>query len=188
MQDALLPEAAKPETWCPVLWTGPKHHGKTTAATELVRRARSEGHAVAGLLAPSLWEGGRLAGFDGIDVATGERRPLARCAAVGEERVGAFTFSEGGLAFGRAALAPEATGKADLVVVDEFGPLELRGAGWRPEVDRLAASAAGLVLLVVRSSLAEAVAGLYRVPATRRIDSTEVDQAVAAVLGLMVGR
>lgn len=61
-----------------ILWTGPKHSGKTTAAARLVQAARAEGWAIAGCLAPSLYENDRLIGFDILDLRTGRRATLAR--------------------------------------------------------------------------------------------------------------
>ncbi|MDH4241888.1 MAG: nucleoside-triphosphatase, partial [Phycisphaerae bacterium] len=46
--------------------------------------------------------------------------------------------------------------KCDLVVIDEVGPLELRGKGLMPAVELALASAVNL-LLVVRRSLKEAL-------------------------------
>jgi nucleoside-triphosphatase THEP1 len=47
-----------------ILWTGPKHCGKTTIATKLTQIARAEGFNVAGLLAPPLYRNSKLLGFD----------------------------------------------------------------------------------------------------------------------------
>ena len=144
-----------------VLWVGPKHSGKTTAATALAKRARAEGFRVAGVLSTAIYEAGTLTGFDVVDVATGLRVPLARRGERSRLQAGLFGFRPGGLELGRAALTSGAARSADLVLVDEFGPLELRGAGWRPAVDTLLPTAVGAVLLVVRERLADGVARLY---------------------------
>lgn len=142
-----------------VLWTGPKHSGKTTAAFELVEALRADGFLVAGLLAPSVCRAGELAGFDAVDAATARRAPLARRTA-GPADIGEFAFIDAGCRLATSALSAEATAAADLVVVDEFGPLELLGRGWREAVDRLA-SEGSILLLVVREELAEQVSHLY---------------------------
>ena len=61
-----------------VLWTGPRHSGKTTTASDLVKTAHKEGFIVAGLLAPSLYDNGELIGFDALDIKNDTRKPLAR--------------------------------------------------------------------------------------------------------------
>lgn len=183
------------------LWTGPKRSGKTTALRALVLRIREEGFAVAGLLAPavrqrggpfaSAWatpfaspwagaaDGGRRApvGYDVEDVATGCRAPLLRLAASSADAaVGKYALDERGVALGARALRPDGTHDADLIVVDEFGPLEVAGGLWRPFVDALADSAAS-VLLVVRDDLASAVGQIYGPSRTETLPASQPSSA-----------
>ena len=135
------------------LWTGPKHCGKTTAAAKLAGTVRQRGFRVAGLLAPSIYRDGRLIGFDALDLRSGVRSPLAvRRDEPGE--VGPFHFLEEGLRLGSQALDVAAADGADLVMVDEFGPLELAGRGWRAAVDALVHAGRTLLVVVVRQELA----------------------------------
>lgn len=150
-----------------LLWTGEKHSGKTTAAMRLVDSVRADGFSVAGLLAPSIYCQGELVGFDALDIATDAKCPLARRVQKGETlppdtvRAGRFRLLPEGIELGEEALRSQAAQAADLVVIDEFGPLELDGGGWRPAVDALVGRQRGAVLLVVRRELAEAVRRLY---------------------------
>ncbi len=153
-----------------ILCVGAKHGGKTTAMQSLAERAVAQGRTVRGLLAPSVCENRQPIGYDVVDLSSGRSAVLARRGREGPEFTGEFTFDAEGLSFGRAVLANEASFQADLVIVDEFGPLELKGRGWRREVDALAARAGGTVLLVVRRRLAEQVARLYSVPPSRVVD------------------
>jgi len=159
-----------------ILWTGAKHSGKTTAAAELVRRLRAEGFCVAGLLAPAVYRADELTGFDVIDLQTGKRIALANrvIETGGHQR---FEFTEGGRSFGKAALNISAARSADIVVVDEFGPLELSGGGWREEVDRLLRAGDSVVMVVVRDELAEKVERLYSDYPARRIGAAKSDAA-----------
>ena len=180
-----------------LLLTGPKHSGKTTAAAALAERARAAGLCVVGLLAESVRRGGVLAGFDVVDLATGRRAALARRGGPpppGRQHVGAFAFLDDGLAWGAPARPPPAGGGADLVIVDEFGPLEMAGRGWRAAVDELIASPAPpAVMLVVRQRLAPAVRQLYAAHRPRVIDAAKSRQVPPASLlaggeaGLVVG-
>ena len=168
-----------------ILWTGPKHSGKTAAAWNLIESLRAEGFTVAGLLAHSVYENGILVGFDALDLSTGRRARLLNRAGPGAATdVGPFAFNEEGLRIGRAALSSKATRKAELVVVDEFGPLELRGGLWRDAVDRLAAEADKLLLLVVREDLRRTVAEIY---APRRVEVVRAGDPLATrrILALM---
>ena len=169
-----------------ILWTGPVHSGKTTTAAELVERARAEGFRVAGILSLSIYcdgtlRDGALAGFDVTDVQTGARAPLARRDRGAAEGLASFTFSPEGLELGNTALGSAAARSAALVVVDEFGPLELRGQGWRPAVDALLSSARGVVLLVVRERLAHRAARLYASHRPQVLPAGSADQVLAVL-------
>jgi len=145
-----------------VVWTGARGSGKTTEALTLAQKARAEGFAVAGLAAEAVSRGGRRVGYDVVDLATSARACLARLGLNGPVQAGRYGFLAEGLAMGKDALLSPAALASDLVIVDEFGPLELRGEGWRPAVDALVSDARGLIVLVVRDSLAAAVEDLYR--------------------------
>jgi nucleoside-triphosphatase THEP1 len=143
-----------------ILWVGEKHSGKTTGAANLVKIARAEGFDVAGVLAPSLYRKGRLMGFDVLDLRDETRAPLAR-RRMDASPTWPFAFIDDGLKLGTAALSQEAVESADLVIVDEFGPLELSGQGWRSSVNSLLASINAAILLVVRRELVESVHHVY---------------------------
>ncbi len=167
-----------------VLLVGPKHSGKTTVAAALADRARQAGFAVAGLLAPSVRESGRLIGFDAVDLRTGRRTPLARRGRGGSQQVGGFAFAAEGLRLGAEALSPAATRGADLVIVDEFGPLELQGRGWRSAVDELLSGFPGVLVLVVRAEMVAAVRSAYPAvaPAVVAADRADAIETVLAAL------
>jgi len=157
-----------------ILWTGKKHSGKTSTAAELAETLRNEGFTVAGLLAPSLYHNGRLIGFDAFDLQSEKQAPLARRRIKENERE-SFTFIPDGLKLGRFALSSSATKSADLIIVDEFGPLELDCRGWRKNVDLLLASSNAVILLVVRKALTETVKQLYRGIPTKVVVATGRD-------------
>jgi len=155
-----------------ILWTGPKHCGKTTSAANLARIARAEGFNVAGLLAPSLYRNSKLLGFDVLDLQNQTRAPLARLK-ISQSKAGPFTFIADGLKLGNAVLSAEATKSADLVIVDEFGPLELNNEGWRRNVDSLLISSNAVILLVVRRELTDIVQQVYEDVPCREFAATE---------------
>ena len=157
-----------------ILWTGPKHCGKTTSATKLAQIARAEGFNVAGLLAPPLYRNSKLLGFDVLDLQNQTRAPLAR-RKISQSKAGPFTFIADGLKLGNTVLSEETTKSADLVIVDEFGPLELKGRGWRKNVDSLLVSSDAVILLVVRRELADTVRQLYADVPCRELAATKPD-------------
>jgi nucleoside-triphosphatase THEP1 len=169
-----------------ILWTGRKHSGKTTSTAGLVRIARDEGFDAAGLLAEALYHDGRLIGFDAIDLQTENRAPLARRRNGGGESV-PFDFIAEGVELGRKALCIAATQSADLIVVDEFGPLEMNSQGWRTDVDLLIRTSEALILLVVREELAGQVQNLYLNIPSLRLCAADVE-SVEKVMSVLRGR
>jgi len=141
-----------------IFWTGERHCGKTTSAARLAKTVRGERFSVCGLLAPCVYHNDEFIGFDVFDLHSHKRAPLARRK---KGKRGPFNFNVEGLRLGKFALSAEATQSADLVIIDEFGPLELEGQGWRRNVDSLLISSDALILLVVRQELAEEVRQLY---------------------------
>jgi nucleoside-triphosphatase THEP1 len=168
------------------LWTGPRHCGKTTAAARLAHMAGRCGFRVAGLLAPSVYRDGYLAGFDVLDLQSQARAPLA----VRRDEpadVGSFHFVQEGLRLGSRALDATATQRADLVIVDEFGPLELASGGWRRAVDSLVRADRAPLLIVVRRELADAVQEVYADVHSTILDAT-APKSTLEVLGWLEKR
>ena len=143
-----------------ILWTGPKHSGKTSSTIRLIQMVRTEGFKVAGILEPSLYYNSELVGFDVLDIQNQKRMPLAR-RKKDKSTTGLFNFITDGLIFGNAVLSTEATKLADLVIIDEFGPLELKGNGWRRNIDSLLSCSNAIILIVIRQELKETFQQLY---------------------------
>jgi len=167
-----------------VLWTGKRHSGKTTGAARLVRAARAKGYSVAGLVAPAVYRDSTLIGFDAVDLRSRQRAALARD---NGGTTGRFDFLAEGLGLGNASLSPAATASADLVVVDEFGPLELNRQGWRRSVDLLVQSSEAIILLVVREELADEVECLYENVESIRLCVAD-RESIKTVISILEGR
>jgi nucleoside-triphosphatase THEP1 len=141
-----------------ILLTGEKHSGKTTFLKRLAVKLKKEKFRIAGFLAPSIYEGAFLLGYDLVDIQNGRHEEFARRKSVED----AFQFSEQGLEFGWKILKSKETRNADLIIIDEFGPLELAGLGWRETIDSLLLSTDCIVMLVVRKEIAGKVKKLYK--------------------------
>ncbi|MCS7316170.1 MAG: nucleoside-triphosphatase [Bryobacterales bacterium] len=170
-----------------VLLTGARGEGKTTLCAELAKLVRDRGHPVAGILSPGSWSNGRRTAYQVQDLLSGEIRPLAlRSDQPGPIRQGAFLFDPAGLEFGRAALAAGAASRPGLLIVDEVGPLELRGEGWAAELDRLHAEPCCAMLWVVRPELLEQVR--QRWPGLRQAEIVRAaETSPARLAGLLLG-
>lgn len=170
-----------------VLWVGPRHSGKTTTVGELARKAKNEGFNVAGVLAPSVYDDDCLTGFEVVDLRTGKRLPLAT-RKINQNQQGGFTFTQTGLEFGSNALSTEAVKSAELIIVDEFGPLELEGKGWRENVDLLFSTVDALMLLVVRNQIAGRIQDLYKDMLCLQLDAAEPRSVTKAIELLNLNR
>jgi nucleoside-triphosphatase THEP1 len=160
---------------------GGKAQGKTTLALAAAAALRARGLSVSGIAAPGLWEDGQREGFDIVDLRDGRRLPLCRKRAPASWtiRTGPYRFSPEGLALGRAAL--DAGADADVVIVDEVGPLELSGGGWAAELDRLASARVGPMLWVARTGLIEEIAGRWGRPRAVWPPSSSIEDAAEAL-------
>ncbi|HUS82250.1 MAG TPA: nucleoside-triphosphatase, partial [Dehalococcoidia bacterium] len=153
-----------------MLVTGSPGCGKTAFCQRVIDSARLDGSTVGGVLAPAVCFDGIPIGADAIDLATRESAPIARLASGDASFAGDANrpvIMRPGLDLARAALERAVRQRFELIVVDEFGPLELAGGGIRQEaVD--AWNCGREVLLVVRAGIVdEVVRALGRPPDLR---------------------
>lgn len=139
-----------------LLVVGEPRSGKTSWCREYVDCRRRRGSSIGGIICPATERQGRRTGFNVIDLLTGEEVPFARLSRYrsfrGGEKIGDYTISRDGIFFACGAIKRAVESRCDLVVIDEVGPLELRGKGLMPAV-KLALASPVNVLIVVRSSL-----------------------------------
>ena len=143
-----------------LLVVGEPGSGKTSWCREYIDWRRKSGSSVGGILSPAIRKQGQRVGSNALDLLTGEEVPFARLSPYRSfkegEVVGDYTISRDGILFACTAIRRAVDSRCDLVVIDEVGPLELRGSGLMPTVELALASAVN-VLIVVRSSLKGAV-------------------------------
>jgi nucleoside-triphosphatase THEP1/energy-coupling factor transporter transmembrane protein EcfT len=136
-----------------VVVTGPGNGGKTSTTIALVDDLRARDAPIFGFVQPGDIVDGRKSGFRLRDVSTGEEVVLATQGERSEGEFGTrFQFSEEGFRLGREALSRSATGS--VAIIDELGPIELRGQGHMQAVRR-ALTVPGLLgaVIVVRRTL-----------------------------------
>ena len=143
-----------------LLVVGEPGSGKTSWCRQYIDWWRKCGSSVGGILSPAIEKQGQRVGSNALDLLTGQEVPFARLSPYrsfkGGEVVGDYTISRDGILFACGAIERAVESKCDLVVIDEVGPLELRGNGLMPAVELALASAVN-ALIVVRSSLREAL-------------------------------
>lgn len=135
--------------------TGPVHSGKSTFLDEVVFELREGIWTVGGFLSESIWDAAQCTGYDLVDLKKDKTYPYIR--RTGQEtwqRTGPFYFVPEGLKQARAIIRRDR--KADLLVVDEVGPLELAGKGLWPALKDILFPPPTKLLLVTRDSLQDA--------------------------------
>ncbi len=140
-----------------VSFVGPSGSGKTPVVEAVVSHFIQRGVSVAGFVQPAIVEDDEKIGFLIRDAASSDVAELARRAAPGEGRHGtSFCFSDRGFELGSRAL--DRAGPGTILVIDELGPVELRGGGHWPAVERaLRTAELGGMVVVVRRTLVPAL-------------------------------
>jgi len=136
-----------------VVITGPGNGGKTETTIALVDELRAKDVPIFGFVQPGEFVDGQKTGFRLRDVSTGEEAGFATRGERGEGDFGTrFQFSEEGFRLGREALSRGAPGS--VAIIDEIGPVELRGQGHIKAVRQALAMPDLLgALIVVRRAL-----------------------------------
>jgi nucleoside-triphosphatase THEP1 len=133
--------------------TGPIHSGKTSFIKGAAAFWDLAGFSVGGFLNEARLDVGRVEGYDLFDLRGGESVPFLRAeGGPGWQRVGGFSLVPGGLERAEAILTRDLG--ADILVVDEVGPLELAGLGIWPALSA-ALSVGARCLCVVRITILE---------------------------------
>ncbi|MBN1963285.1 MAG: hypothetical protein JW910_01475 [Anaerolineae bacterium] len=146
----ILPESG--ERGAVILISGGRRAGKTTLLLRLRAVAGQGGRRVGGFLSVARFEGGEKTGIDLMDAATGATMPLASMSGEGAIRTGHYTFNPAALDAG--IQIAEAGRDADVLFVDELGPLELvRGEGWASVLPIVRAREYGIAFVAVRPEL-----------------------------------
>lgn len=136
----------------PVLIAGRKDSGKTAYLGWLANRAKSRGWRVGGFLSLGEFEGARKARYYLLDIAAGEKRLLAwRQVAATPLKIGPYAFDPAVFKWAEQRIRRQMA--ADILMLDEYGPLEQRGMGFRPTLDFLLSHYRGILVITVRPAL-----------------------------------
>ena len=140
-----------------ILLSAPSCAGKTTACRRLLACACQHGLTAAGLLTLPAWLHGRKHALWLQSIAAGRTRLLAHVAAPAEATLGIWRFLPTTLAWGREVL--RTVPPADVLVMDEIGPLELvYHRGLLGAAEALRRAEPRLAVVTVRPQLADALA------------------------------
>jgi nucleoside-triphosphatase THEP1 len=134
--------------------TGPIQSGKTSTLEAILEQVIDRGIVAHGFLSRRVLEKGETVGYDLFDLQERNGIPFLRKTGKADwQRIGPWSLIPSGLE--RAEKIIREGKEADLLVVDEVGPLELEGGGLWPALERDVLGREGLSLLVVRERLLE---------------------------------
>lgn len=165
--------------------TGETGEGKTTLLQKLTTVLKEKGIRVGGVLAPRIMEGDMTTGYDIADIRSGDRIPFLRHInreiTSGVER---FTQMEEGYKAGLKALDPDNNRDSIMMVIDEVGPLELRGEGWAGRISALLNINEWQIILVVRKSLVDKVISKFGIedPAIYEVGSGDYSRILNEII------
>lgn len=137
------------------VFTGPVDSGKTGRLKTNIRDLLSRGIHVGGVVSEALMSDGKKTGYAAVDIITGNRVILSSRDTRGGEAGTSFRFFREG--FDTACRSILSARQCDVVVIDELGPLELKGGGFCGVFKELLRSFEGDVFLVIRDYLMEEI-------------------------------
>jgi nucleoside-triphosphatase len=146
--------------------TGPPGSGKTTIAKKAVILLNSLGCKTSGFYTPEVRNGGHRLGFQVEEIGTGNRVWLAKRNAESKYKVGSYgVLDEAG--FFMYNILKNAS-KADFIVIDEIGPMELVFPIVRAKIKEILVSAEKFIVVYHRK-LRHTHPDIYRIISERAL-------------------
>ncbi len=144
------------------LVVGSKDAGKTAYLLQLSRRARESGLQVGGILSLARLRRGKKDRYFLYDLRTGRQRLLAwrNFDPDSPVRIGSYAFDPTALNLGKQILRNCLD--CDVILLDEYGPLEHRGGGFRSALEFLLDHFSGFLGISVRPALLNPLKELLR--------------------------
>ena len=114
-----------------ILVTGPPRIGKTSILHRAVKELRDRNYAVGGMVCREVREGGIRVGFEIRDISTGQRGWLAHVNQATGPSIGKYRVNLTDLDIISAGAIFDALKNADVLAIDEIGPMELLSSAFR---------------------------------------------------------
>jgi nucleoside-triphosphatase THEP1 len=135
---------------------GDQREGKTTFLKEVTIKLTTRGTPVEGIMAEGLDKDGERTGFQLVNISNDKSIVLCSVHPKPDwEKTGKYYFNPEGLEFGRKVL--NQISADSIVIIDEIGPLEMKGGGWSAPVQKILENYDNTMIWVVRRSLTEQI-------------------------------
>jgi nucleoside-triphosphatase len=145
------------------LLTGPPGIGKSAVVSKVIYMVRSKGYGVGGCLTKERRNGRERTGFTILDLMSGLEGRLASSEGILGPRVGRYRVDLKGLVEVGAVALAEAAKVADLIAIDEVGPMELTSPEFKRAVEACLKSGKPILAVVhdkIRDPLIDEFRGL----------------------------
>jgi nucleoside-triphosphatase THEP1 len=144
--------------------TGPVHSGKTTFLLRVTELLRDKMVSMSGFLCEGTFSNDKRSSFTLVNLENFNRFPLATTEKrAGWDTIGPFYFNPAAMAEGEKAISSGLENGSGLLVVDEVGPLELRGGGWSELLDSLMSEYMVSQIWVVRDQILDEVLSRWKI-------------------------
>ncbi len=163
--------------------TGKPRVGKSTIINKVIQRLKADGVAVGGMLTADIHEGGQRVGFSIEDVSTGEKGVLAHVQSHQRgPKVGKYTVNLTDLDAIGANSITTALAQAELIIIDEIGPMELKSTRFIDAVERALESDKPLLVSVHQRSRHELVRRIKNTFEILEVTEENRDELPAGIL------
>ncbi len=139
--------------------TGRPGIGKTTVFMRVMTGLRKRGYVVGGIICPEIRSGGKRLGFNIVDLLTNEKGVLAYVCRGGESgpRVGKYCVNVSDVVAIGVNAIKKALERADVVGIDEVGPMELKVPQLKSSIYEALRSSKPVLAVVHRRIIGELV-------------------------------
>ena len=162
--------------------TGSQGEGKTTFAIKLVELLHKV-YKIGGILSHGTWQYNKRVSFDIEDIMTGTRELLCDTnPSVDGIPFRHFFFKPSGFIFGKCAINNALAAQADIMIIDEVGPLEMEGKGWAESIEKILNSGCPVAIFIVRRALVEEIADKWSIQKADIVDIDNVNPAEMTVI------
>ena len=128
-----------------VFLTGPPRCGKTTIIRKVVSLLQDSGLEAEGMVTTEIESNGKRLGFEVSNIQGNLKGTLARVDTVGKPRLGKYKINLKELDHIGVASIEDAIQRAEVVVIDEVGPMELSSQAFRDTVQRAMSSGKSVI-------------------------------------------
>jgi nucleoside-triphosphatase len=155
-----------------LLLTGLPGVGKSTVFRKLAELLAERGYRVGGMATGEIRQGSTRLGFEVTDLATGRRGVLAHVHQAQGPRLGKYRVNLADLEAVGVEAVRRAVAEADVVFVDEVGPMELFSPSFKQAVEEAVESGKPLVVTVHHRARDSLIQRLRAHPAARLLEVT----------------